>query len=85
MVEPTRLTKASGDADISAITHLMVGASWDDGTAMRGGADYPTLCHQCAGGGRSSSQSLEISDEWEVSRFEGKPIVTTLDGDDIGE
>lgn len=37
MVEPTRLTKDSGDANISAITHLMVGASWDDGTAMRGG------------------------------------------------
>lgn len=37
MVEPMRLTKDSGDVDINAITHLMVGASWDDGTAMRGG------------------------------------------------
>lgn len=36
--------------------------------------DTPTLCHQCSGG-RRYSQNLELSDDWEVDVFDGKPAV----------
>ena len=38
-------------------------------------ADFPTLCHQCTGGTRFQSQNLELGDEWEPLREDGKPVV----------
>lgn len=35
------------------------------------GPDTPTLCHQCSGG-EKYSQNLELGDEWEIDRFEGR-------------
>lgn len=39
----------------------------------------PTLCHQCAG---SSDQNLDIGDEWEIDRFEGRLLITPAEGTD---
>jgi hypothetical protein len=33
--------------------------------------DTPSLCHQCSGG-KKYSQNLELGDEWEIDRFDGK-------------
>ena len=37
----------------------------------------PTLCHQCTG--TRNGGGLEIGDEWEPARFDGKPSISRLD------
>lgn len=39
--------------------------------------EFPTICAQCAGWGRD--YSLDMDGEWEVSEFEGKPLVERAD------
>jgi hypothetical protein len=34
--------------------------------ALGGDVDMPSLCHQCAGGGRGNSPELILGDEWDV-------------------
>jgi hypothetical protein len=39
--------------------------------------EFPTICGQCAGWGRG--YSLDMGDEWNVSEYEGKPLVERTD------
>ncbi len=38
-------------------------------------ADMPTLCHHCTGGTKYERQNLELGDDWEPLREDGKPVI----------
>lgn len=38
-------------------------------------ANFPRLCNHCTGGTRFDRQSLELGDEWEPLRENGKPVI----------
>ena len=39
--------------------------------------EFPTICAQCAGWGRE--YSLDMDGEWNVSEYEGKPLIERVD------
>lgn len=36
-------------------------------------ANFPTLCAQCSGWGKD--YSLDLGDEWDVSEYNGEPLI----------
>lgn len=38
---------------------------------------FPTICAHCSGWGKD--HNLDLGDEWEVSEYEGKPLVERAD------
>lgn len=42
--------------------------------------DTPSLCHQCAGGGRHG-KNLDLGDVWVIDRFNGRLSIEPIEGE----